>query len=139
MTDKEILEAVQNCANGCVKKCPYDEYTLDYEKCMSDLMEDALSLLNRQNAEIDRLQRKTKEQDEIIANSNFAEFYIHKHSIESIEGYTSDIYKRAIKEFKERLIENKYYTGNPTGYGTYAVMVDTINKIAEKMIGEGNG
>lgn len=135
MTDKEIIRALECCEAYSCSSCPFYEY-MGYKCEGADAK--LIGLIKRQQAEIDKLKRKTKEQDEIIANSNFAEFYIHKHSIESIEGYTSDIYKRAIKEFEERLIENKYYTGNPTGYGTYAVMVDTINKIAEQMVGADN-
>lgn len=111
MTDKEIIRAIKCCTSGsdapCMN-CP--QYKKHLTKCVDDLMIETLDLINRQQAEIDKLKRKTKEQDEIIANSNFAEFYIHKHSIESIEGYTADIYKRAIKEFvkaiEERLERN---------------------------------
>lgn len=109
MTDKEIIQALEcyrdKIFKGC-DNCPMDEDN----DCIEIVCANAVGFINRQQAEIDKLKRKTKEQDEIIANSNFAEFYIHKHSIESIEGYTSDIYKRAIKEFvkaiEERLERN---------------------------------
>ena len=51
----------------------------------------------------------------------------------------AEVRAEAIKELAERLVVEKYYTGNPTGYGTYAVMLDTINKIAEKMMEANNG
>ena len=56
--------------------------------------------------------------------------------IEELDRLNETARNEAIKEFTERLVAEKYYTGNKIGYGTYAVMVDDINKIAEKMIGD---
>lgn len=94
MVDRDIMQAMQNCVNGCAKKCPYDEMSLAYEKCMSDLMKDALDLLNRQNAEIERLQKT-------LEDSNEAD----RIALEAYEQllYENDYQRAEIKKMKVRV------------------------------------
>lgn len=58
MTDKEIIKALgihtnekYNCAG-----CPY----ISYDDCSDKIVTDALNLINRQQAEIERLKRENK-------------------------------------------------------------------------------
>lgn len=60
MTDKEIIKALECCQNEeCVcKECP-----LHYRRsadCVDYLTRNALNLINRQQAEIERLQSRNK-------------------------------------------------------------------------------
>ena len=98
MTDKEILEALQSCTNGCIKKCPYDEMSLDYEKCMSDLMRDALDLINRQQAEIERLKQVARINANALFGSLRVEFLRKEARAEAI--------KEFVKAIEERLENN---------------------------------
>ncbi len=59
MTDNEIIKALECCCNPCgndCEECPrfYQDYDTVIE-CGFTLMQDALALINRQQAEIDRL------------------------------------------------------------------------------------
>ena len=59
MTDNEIIKAIQFCKEnntilGC-RKCPYVECDTD-NGCLGELLLDTLELINRQKAEIERLQ-----------------------------------------------------------------------------------
>lgn len=56
MTDNEIVKALEICECGyCdIHKCPY-RHIEDIDKCTSKLAGDALSLIERQKAEIDTL------------------------------------------------------------------------------------
>lgn len=122
MTDKEIVQALECCCSkkNCEDNCPYFEWKKNTFECIPMSTTDTCDLINRQQKEIDYW--KSKAFDGCMEKEK-----IYK-----------DARVKAIKEFTERVVAEKYYTGNKTGYGTYAVMVDTINKIAEKMIGEGN-
>lgn len=53
MTDNEIIKGLESCGNGTTcKQCPY--FTTS-AKCVNDLCKDALDLINRQKAEIEKL------------------------------------------------------------------------------------
>lgn len=60
MTDEQIVKALERCGNiGLCKDCPY--YHFDSKRglgCHNNLMLDALDLIQRQQAEIDRLKDK---------------------------------------------------------------------------------
>ena len=79
MTDEQIIRAADICRTGKCNGCPYHElYTAG---CVGFLMKDALDLINRQKAEIERLQTRNDELN--ILNKTAAQ--------------------EAIKEFAERL------------------------------------
>ena len=51
----------------------------------------------------------------------------------------SEIKADAMKEFAERLKEEKYYGEDLTGmYGTYVIEVETIDSLLEELMGEDN-
>ena len=88
MTDNEIIKALECCINDEVgitqcAVCPYHEIG-DGDYCVQDLLQQSLDLINRQKAEIERLQ---KEQD------HFAD----------IGKMYSEIKAEAVKEVIERL------------------------------------
>lgn len=64
MTDSEIIKALKCCAteNKC-QECPYGAACLD-DKYVSIISKDALDLINRQNAEIERLLAEVQKQKE---------------------------------------------------------------------------
>ncbi len=57
LKDEEIIKALECCMNGnnCGGCCPYDDEDDTCEECTSKLTKDALDLINRQKAEIERL------------------------------------------------------------------------------------
>lgn len=127
MTENEIKKALECCTeNNSCNGCPF---YVDYGFKCKGIDAQLIDLIGRQKEEIEKLKRKIKEQDEIIANSNFAEFYIHKHSIENIEGYTADIYKRAIKEFVKAIEERLERNWDASWEVFHSVMV-SIHELA---------
>ena len=60
MTDNEIIKALVCCANDGVncKECPYEFSHTEEKWCDEVLQKDALDLINRQKAEIERLNAK---------------------------------------------------------------------------------
>lgn len=62
MTDNEIIKALECCSTDgrTCEECPYNEQTTDENFCDEKLQADALDLINRQKAEIERLNEKIK-------------------------------------------------------------------------------
>lgn len=93
MTDKEIIKALECCkkpaGTGACKNCPLDKD----RPCTTTMMESALDLINRQQAEIERLEKLAKDR----ADVNFEKI------VGVVDRASADIKSEAIKEFAERL------------------------------------
>ena len=102
MTDKEIIKALECCGDEeelhwCTE-CPY--YDKENDFCQEDLHRDALDLISRQQAEIERLQ------NESIGNCELAISMRNDNNLKGDCSYCIDKAKaEAIKEFAERLQE----------------------------------
>lgn len=76
MTDNEVVNALECCVGGKCTKCHYYyEPFLEAEECMGSLIAEALELINRQRAEIERFADIGKMYSEVIAEAikEFAE------------------------------------------------------------------
>lgn len=93
MTDKEIIKALECCGNGedCLN-CPLQD---DYADC--NPLSYAYDLINRQQAEIERLEKLSKDR----ADVNFEKI------VGVVDRARADIKAEAIKEFAERLCEGR--------------------------------
>ena len=135
MTDSEIVKALEHCiGEGECMSCPENPHKWDYGHCIIDLMQNAFSLITRQQAEIERLKTACE-------NTQTATKYWHERSkkfesmVSQNEGvlpeYEQLIKSEARREFAERLIakaEKAYYRD------TYmCVDVYTIDKLLEEM------
>ncbi|MBO7240213.1 MAG: hypothetical protein J6V23_07005 [Bacteroidaceae bacterium] len=127
MTDNEIIKALECCQKAklnidCVDlKCPFaTEYGCNIG--IENLRNDALDLINRQKAEIERLQNER---------------------IESIRELTREVYDteiaeakfEAIKEFAERL-KSLQIGLEISGESLYYVPIDCIDNLVKEIIGE---
>ena len=107
MTDNEIIKALECCSNGepcancpCQKQC--DE---------TDLAEIALDLINRKQAEIERLKKILAEEEE-------------KYKL-----CAKRFYKVGVKDFAERLKESKKkYEGTLAGWTFTMTELDNLVK-----------
>ena len=96
MTDNEIIKALEHCDKETCKDCP-NEYQYD---CKGKIMRNALDLINRQKAEVERLKhRKTELQirnqelqhEKSEAIKEFAEeleYFVLNEDIEVAEPFT---------------------------------------------------
>lgn len=109
MTDNEIIKAMQ-CVIGnevLCSECTYQK-VLPFPSCRMMCAKNALDLINRQKAEIERLQKK--------ANTPFAKITFDRDKLQEIvDEYVKNIEidinmakSEAIKEFAERLKEKCY-------------------------------
>ncbi len=121
MTDNEIIKALKVCHITCgCSECPYEKAPDD---CVETLKRDALDLINRQKAEIERLhaeiERLHKEVGYWEAETKEARADIDQAVAE------------AVKEFAERLIDEKSYP-HPNELNTRIVYVSDI----QEMVGD---
>ena len=121
MTDKEIIKALELCsADECwCDDCPYENLCTD-----TDITKFALDLINRQKAEIERLETNCLSMAQTMPNMAKAER------------------AEAVKEFAERLKEYVESYDVTTGYRVtivQAVEEETIDNLVKEMVGENNG
>ena len=128
MTDNEIIKTMKGCActpdcNWCAYFDPKQEYS---EKCYKRRNRDFDNLINRQKAEIERLNKRIKEQ---------------KHALFEQQSYTADLQKQiltakfeAVKEFVNRLKEKKLQST----MDKRIISMETIDNLVKEMVGEDN-
>ena len=122
MKDNEIIKALECCSaldKDC-QKCLYNERFGNI--CIHFLCKDTVDLINRQNAEIDRL--------EDILDKKVVEFAYEKKQ---------DIKSEAYKEFAEWL--KTEYAQGINWFGVkehYFVNVEDIDNLVKEMVGKNN-
>ena len=155
MTDKDIVKAFQLChrCNGVIPcfECPY--YSVIDDECLGDNNKDILDLINRQNAEIEKLKKEvleTRRNALLEAVSKFAGHSdYHGDVILSklqcmAEGKEVDvaipldknkIKSDAIKEFADGLKAKAQNATTWTGIEP-VVTISDIEDTAKKMVGD---
>ena len=132
MTDRSIVTALEKCsAEGkpCAG-CPYaNTATLD-KFCDAKLMEDAIELINHQEAMIDKLN----------AMVEAAEDYLHPLPFRN--AFDKAIEKARVDAIKELLTEAKEqtYVSSDWSHGEHPLVVewDDLEEVAEGMVGADN-
>lgn len=125
MTDNEIIKALECCSNNvlyeqCVN-CPYEKYLEKGHTCIIKATKNALDLINRQNAEIERLNNTF-----ILARDSGKS--IIQLNIEKIKA-------EAVKEFAERL-HGKAKARRVGDIFVYGITLDDINETKKEMVGD---
>ena len=120
MTDNEIIKAFECCVKGVCDRarCPKydsDEHTVVHQFCRRKIMLEALDLINRQKAEIERF-------------ADIGKMY-------------SEIKAEAIKEFAERVKEKssklEMVCSGAVVKRDYTIDEKTLNNLVKEMAGEG--
>ena len=158
MKDNEFIKALE-CSlsdNPPCYRCKYDGDTTTVDECMGKLMKDALDLINRKNAENERLNGENKAFGEIIKKQDDEISVLRKDLLkrEDLEKSFSKTVKQfdkklaktvkleraeAVKEFAERLKEYVESYDVTTGYRVtivQAVEEETIDNLVKEMVGE---
>ena len=97
MNDKDIIKALECCNStdsDCLNKCPYFNYTA---KCSQAMIKDTLDLINRQQAEIKKLQEHIQKCDTVEQRAD--------ELIAQLQKELKTAKSEAVKEFAERLKE----------------------------------
>lgn len=140
LTYNEIIKALQCCSikrGGC-KKCPL--WHRD-GSCIADLAKLALSLVNRQQTEIEQLKKVSTEAD------NFARTICNERMLkgksvtdfEDLQEYITKQKSKAIKEFAD-ILAVKYKTTHylPNDDDMIMVAKSDMDILVNEMLGENN-
>lgn len=123
MTDIEIMIALE-CHDGDVERCLRCPYRTS-DDCHVKLSNDALDLIKRQKAEIERLEAMVDAAEEHFSPLPFRN---------NFDKYISKSKADAYKEFAERLKERKYQSSDWShGEHPYVVEEDDINDILQEL------
>ena len=117
MTDNEIIKALECCSVHPMKckKCPYQ----GLECCTNEHRKNALDLINRQKAEIERLEKGSLK-EAMIFNSK------------TIENATAE----AIKEFAEMITNRASAIQVGDISWVWQISQDDIDSILKEMVGD---
>lgn len=107
MTDNDIIKALEHCMKptGECEECPLDN--LCYGNCFDIVKEEALNLINRQKAEIERLQEEIGSLNKkypctVDVGNNCL---VYARSLGDYEKFIGDVSAEAVKEFADNAIE----------------------------------
>ena len=107
-TDEEIIKALECCwkTKGCLD-CPY----IETDGCIIESVRDTLKLINRQKADVDKLQEVNADLNESLRLAAEANKDLNAE-IERLKKYNTDVafkhYNDGIREFAERVINLIY-------------------------------
>ena len=137
LTDTEIIKALECCVrdDSGVQECdgcPYDIY----DHCTPKLRKATLDLINRLQAETERLLNLVKNQSLMIAEQDKEIKRLKKvqMQLDDLCKMHNIIKAEAYKEFAERLKENSIATFSWKG----VVMVEEIDNLLKELVGEDN-
>lgn len=122
LTDSEIIKALEwhlNNENNC-DECPLLKLKNTTTYCVDVLMQNALDLINRLQAENERLQDAIDEQDIEIA---------------SLWKRIEDAKAEAYKEFAKKLHEELRMYGTKDKFNK-AVFLNVVDKVKKELVGE---
>ena len=127
MTDNEIIKALEHCSSGgYCKDCPAPPKKTNHESCWDALMKKSVEIINRQKAEIDRLNHVRAELSKGI------DIWIDIAKRET--GYVELARAEAIKEFAEKLKDR--VSCIPQHHFTLAEVQYYIDNLAKEMTEE---
>ncbi len=139
MTDNEIRRDLLRCANKEVSFCKECRHRNYGDRCCIQLMQDSLTLINRQKADIEEL----KSDIAILKDSNInlqELYYTEKEKVTQAKQKVTDACKmlkttksEAIKEFAERLKERLLWSCECEGE---FVLKSDIDNLVKEMVGE---
>ena len=138
MTDNEIIEWWRGIVELC-NECHPDSFKNVLSK---DIANDTLDLINRQKAEIERLNvelvgmRGACESYKMHYDNAQAEIKNLKADKEALINGQETLQKNLPKVIRESLKEQSWYDSN---YAEWLVSIDDIDNIVEEMVGDNNG
>lgn len=147
MTDNDIIKALGNCNdNGTCDKCPYDGLRFEGEiDCASQMIADALDLINRQKAEIEIL----KGWERLLKAESHAPF-IKTAKAEAVREFAEKIneeIEQALKNNYERKREHMEKTQHYDDFSIYCNgkidclrgLQEFTNNLVKEMAGDSDG
>ena len=130
MTDREIIQALECCRNdfsmsNCLD-CPYNKEKS--AKCITFMIEDALALILRQQAEIERLQEKCSTLEYDIGLMQQEKFVVEAEAIKACAGRLYDAFSAMQREYRKVL--------DSSGAEAMLIAQKVLKHYEKEMVGE---
>jgi hypothetical protein len=130
-TDKDIIKALELCTNDELEVCDgcaFQKYKMGYDGgCLDYLLKSVFDLINRQQAEIERLNSCVKSEDEVRAIANA-----------TIQASIKIIKTTTIKELEVKIHE-KLHEAEMHGNFEPVVTREMFDSVVKGMVGADNG
>lgn len=124
MTDEQIIKALECCGKDySCEKCILNTWLNKKRDCVGKILGNALDLIIRQKAEIEKLQKENERWKNGFMGACLLENCTLKDEWKS----------EAIKEFAERLKETAYSYSDISGYSSIVVDADSIDNLVKEM------
>lgn len=151
MTDKNIIKAMECCNTQNCADCPLYNGNSFSEKCKAICFKEMTSLINRQQAEVERLRKEVnlvsiqfqdlqeryeEEQAEIERLKSMNQSKLDM--LHDIRAELETAKAEAIKEFAERLKNDLFYKCGDLNYTETCDTRRLIDNIVKEMVGEDN-
>ena len=136
MTDKEIITALKCCS--VYHRCSKCEYNENSAICISNLMNDALDLINRQQAEIERLHNILLSFTNEVGTWSSRKGYDTSELslipiLDKAKNIKAEVRAEAIKEFAERLMNKADVVSVDAFNYKYIISSDEIYDLVKEM------
>ena len=131
VSNYDIVKALECCyRSGSCSQCPYEKLRVKPEwDCSSKMIADAIDLINRQKAEIERLQTENEKQKVIMEEMTDLMFLLPFET--DYDKAIKTAKAEAVKEFAERLKEKAYFHEE---YGT--MVLEDVDDITDNLVKE---
>lgn len=140
MTDKQIIQALNTATNvDGLQICCIDYENNPKNVIYLSIKSDILDLINRQQAEIERLKNCVKSEDEVMdIAKRTMEPLVKEITREQIDIAVKLAKTEAIKEFAERLKDDSWFTDlfDRNDYPVRAVTKEDIDNLVKEMVGD---
>ena len=144
MTDNEIIKALECCGRESCNGCPYRSDRICHQG--NPMIRDALDLINRQKAEIERLKGnapkifisgKTPSRYFKVKSSQPILIYPYEKTKIELVPSAEQIKSEAIKDFAEKLVHTLVINNEEnTEIFDFSYTLETIDNLVKEMIGE---
>lgn len=138
MTDKDIIKALECCnvETDC-KRCPL--YKEHFTQCIDIACKNALDLITRQQAEIERLKTEL-DFAKAFRKETDAEFSLMRRKYGNmLKAAKSEAYKEFAERLKNEIISDTAYgcdTSQHTGYYDYQIKIGDIPEYIDNLLKE---
>lgn len=129
MTDNEIIKALKCCSGYSCSNCPFDDGKITMRECVTELSQNALDLINRQQAEIERLREENKSIRYCYEQAKQYNNRLAESCETNCPKFNMTTRAETLKEFAERL---KEHTHDIVFYGEI-VTISRIDNLVKEM------
>ena len=136
LTDTEIVKALECCGDEMhfCSVCPYYLQDKENDCCREDLCKDSLDLINRQKAEIERLQAEVT-----AINNDYDNLMVEKDELFDIaEVEFEEIKAEAYKECVEKAIDEFEQWVGADKCISYSRIKKVLDNLLEELVGDEN-